>query len=575
MHKGIKSYYVLIVIFVGILVLGTYHVSRKSGYYVDEGMTLFLANGQYNGAVTSVTEYGFTDFLSTYVWKDNITATVRNVYNMLQEVLHAGNYSEEGTVEWYDAARKMLQGESTWISGETLYEQISVTEQTRFQYPQVYLNQMLDVHPPLYYMLVHTVFSVWAGEYFDFYLFGINIVLLLGTCAVLYCTVIRFWNNMAAAVLAVALYGFSQGFFSCALYFRMYAMETFFVLLTLWLHLYMKEKHWELRKWEWLRLDAIVLLGFMTHYYYILFMIPLFIVTVCRMWGGEENRQKLWIYFRNMLCTGIVSLVIWPFSVYHIFFGYRGTEAMANFNFHGILNKLALYGTIFAQAFFFDSTVVLVLVLFAMLVYCIWRWGKYGEKLQNWQEIVIPSIVYGIIVIKIAPAVSDRYVMCLFPIIGLLMAIVLTNIISVLMEGSKTHGIILLVGGIYVICSVCFTTPNYLYLERKDNKLGIEEEKRREMNCLMIADEDYRGFPEAYKLAQFHQVMVVRQADLALLTVNKPQDSTMDILVYVYNCPESEELLISASQMLSKDYSGVQQISSDIEGFEAYIFKGK
>ena len=574
MHKRINSHYMLIIILVGILVLGTYHVSRKSGYYVDEGMTLFLANGKYNGAVTSITEYGFTDFLSTYVWRGNITSTVRNVYAMLQEVLHAGNYSEEGTVEWYDAARKMLQGESNWISGEELYEQISVTEQTRFQYPQVYLNQMLDVHPPLYYVVVHTVFSVCGGgNYFDSCLFSINITFLLGTCVILYCMVKRFWNSVATAGLAVALYGFSQGFFSCALYFRMYAMETFFVLLTLWLHLCMKEKHWELRKWEWLRLDAIVLLGFMTHYYYILFMLPLFVVTACRM-RGKENRAKLWIYVRNMVYTGIISLFIWPFSVYHIFFGYRGTEAMSNFNFHGILNKLASYSTILARAFFFESTVVLVIVFFAMLLYCIWRWKKYGEKLQNWQEIVIPSIVYGMIVIKIAPAESDRYIMCLFPIIGMLMAIVLTNMINALAQGLKAYGVMLFVGGIYIICSVCFTTPNYLYLERKDNKLGIEEEKRKEMNCLMIAYDDYMGFPEAYKLAQFHQVMVVGQADLALLTVNKPQDGTRDILVYVYDCPELEEILISAAQMLSKDCSGIQQISSDIEGFEAYIFHG-
>lgn len=43
---------------------------------------------------------------------------------MLKEVRNAGNYSgissSGGTVTWYDAGRKLLQGESTWISGEEL-----------------------------------------------------------------------------------------------------------------------------------------------------------------------------------------------------------------------------------------------------------------------------------------------------------------------------------------------------------------------------------------------------------------------------------------------------------------------
>ena len=43
------------------------YINEKSGYYIDEGMTLFLSNGNYNGAVTSESEYGFVDFLNTFV----------------------------------------------------------------------------------------------------------------------------------------------------------------------------------------------------------------------------------------------------------------------------------------------------------------------------------------------------------------------------------------------------------------------------------------------------------------------------------------------------------------------------
>ena len=154
-----------------------------------------MANGQYNGGVTTQSEAGFQDFVKEYVLRDSFSATVSNVKEMLQDVMGAGNYSQEGTVEWYDAARKMLQGENNWMDGEELYRQITVSPDERFDYLQVYINQAMDVHPPLYYFIVHTVFGIFAGSYLDAYLFGINLFFLLGTCVVLYRMAEELWNR--------------------------------------------------------------------------------------------------------------------------------------------------------------------------------------------------------------------------------------------------------------------------------------------------------------------------------------------------------------------------------------------
>ena len=105
----------LVCLMLGVLIVNTYYLGQKSGYYVDEGMTLFLANGHYNGAVTSKSDSDLTDFLKTFVLKDSVGSTISNLVQMLKELTTAGNYSEEGTVEWYDSARNMLQGERTWM----------------------------------------------------------------------------------------------------------------------------------------------------------------------------------------------------------------------------------------------------------------------------------------------------------------------------------------------------------------------------------------------------------------------------------------------------------------------------
>lgn len=79
--KKTKEKILLGIILAGIFVMSSYYLSQKSGYFIDEGMTLFLSNAHYNGAVTSKSEYDFEDFLSTFVWRDTLTETIKNVWN--------------------------------------------------------------------------------------------------------------------------------------------------------------------------------------------------------------------------------------------------------------------------------------------------------------------------------------------------------------------------------------------------------------------------------------------------------------------------------------------------------------
>ena len=56
----------------------------------------------------------------------------------------------------------------------------------RFDYASVYYNQTQDVHPPLFYFLLHTVCSLFPGSFTKWTGLGMNFVLLGGTLAALY-----------------------------------------------------------------------------------------------------------------------------------------------------------------------------------------------------------------------------------------------------------------------------------------------------------------------------------------------------------------------------------------------------
>ena len=57
----------------------------------------------------------------------------------------------------------------------------------RFDYAQVYENQIIDAsHPPLYYALVHTVCSFFPGVFSKWLAYSINVLAMAGILIMLY-----------------------------------------------------------------------------------------------------------------------------------------------------------------------------------------------------------------------------------------------------------------------------------------------------------------------------------------------------------------------------------------------------
>ncbi len=557
-----------IILFV-ILCVNVRFLGMKSGYYVDEGMTLFLANGHYNGAVTSRSEYGIDSFIRTYIMKEgeNPLQAVQNIWRMLNELIHAGNYSTEGTVKWYDDARRMLQGNTEWVSGEELFQEMVAVKGERFQYMQVYLNQAMDVHPCFYYILVHTVFSVFSGIYSDAFLFGINIVFLIMTCLVMYLMVKECMEDEGAAFLSVILFGFSQGFASCAVYFRMYAVLTFFVVMTLYLHLKLQNKQEvSIGKGSRIALGTTVLLGFNTHYYYILFLFPLFLLMCVRL---RKKGALCRSYIKCMIATGFISLIIWPFSIYHIFFGYRGTEAVSHVFADGLLNRLFAYTEELGQAFFAGNTWIGSVLLLASVIFCLMVWYRRRSDKGLIMGMIVPCIVYFVFIAQIAPVVSDRYIMCLFPYIAILMAITVSGIIGILCKNRGRMIVTFILGMAYAVVISFLNVPNYLYLEQRGKELALYEDKRA-YNCVMLGFDHGQGFPAARKLSDFGQIIVAGQQEIDSITA--PKHMATGTVVYVWEGLELPKCLEELEKKMGLSASYIE-LDSDIESFRAFLYE--
>ena len=169
-----------------------------------------------------------------------------------------------------------------WISGKAFSDYLTASGHAH-EYLNVYENQIADVHPPLYYLFVHAVCSVfrdppftkWTGIGLNLFFFSLTQLGLLLLSARLLSDGERL-TLTPSALLPGLLYGLSAGAASSVVFIRMYAMMTMWAV---WLALALAalwvggQTVWRMRA-----LAAVLIAGFLTQYY--------FVVLACMLCGA-------------------------------------------------------------------------------------------------------------------------------------------------------------------------------------------------------------------------------------------------------------------------------------------------
>lgn len=119
-----------------------------------------------------------------------------------------------------------------WNDQSVITDAMTVRYGEEFTYQKVYRNQVSDVHPPIYYFLVHTMSSIFADSYSKWIGLSLNIAfLLVGICLV---AALAYWisqGDRALSLAAALAYALSPGTITSVMLIRMYLLLSLFVLL--------------------------------------------------------------------------------------------------------------------------------------------------------------------------------------------------------------------------------------------------------------------------------------------------------------------------------------------------------
>lgn len=309
-----------------------------------------------------------------------------------------------------------------WKPGSEIYNEFAVLPGEQFDFGTVVRMQTYDVHPPFYYLLLHGVCSLTPGIFSKWSGLALNLFFFIGSWMLL---ALLAWRMAGAgreegeqeeaadrrfrqlAVLGIILlFGFNPAVYSGIMLVRMYMLLGFWVPAATWLHVRSLQERKRDRRF-FVPLAAVVYLGFLTHYYFAVYLFflaaamefyLLFETAEHRTWG---QKWKDCILYAAVVIGSLAAAVLsYPACLGHIFRGYRGTEAMGAFfdpgntwgrlNFFvGLLNEYAFGGLLFV--------LILVLAVLAITAWALQRLkrsalqSESGIRGQKPSEISKPS----------------------------------------------------------------------------------------------------------------------------------------------------------------------------------------
>lgn len=433
----------LLAVILCLLLMGV-GISRKEGYHMDELLSFELADARYNPWIVPTQPVGrLAKYVNEEIQGDSLGETVANLKDTVTDVLRNRGNSK---LLSYKAD---VYEEPVWITDRQFRDYVTVDGSDAFDYLSVYFNVKDDNHPPVHFMLLHTMSSVfqrtlspWLGCTINLVCLGITLWLLLRLGRQIADIFDLEGKGRQLGILAVLLYGMSTGALASVLLIRMYCLLSCLCVALFSVHV----EKWKNREFDKKNkgLIALTVLGFLTQYFFLFYCILLAAVTAVILLYHRRKKEFL-CYVRSMVIAAVIGLGLFPFAISDVFSSGRGTEALENLasGLTGYGQRLLSFGRILADRtvggpLFLGGCVIGGILLLWQLIRTI-RAGKQNvtEKDEKTEPqtgtgkpelvamSVIPVVGYFLLASRMSPYLVDRYIMPLFPFAALLLALLL------------------------------------------------------------------------------------------------------------------------------------------------------
>ncbi|UOQ87041.1 hypothetical protein [Gracilibacillus salinarum] len=417
---------------------------------------------------------------------------------------------------------------------------LTTTEESNFDYEQVWQNQANDVHPPFYYVLIHTISSFMPGEFSKYIGIAVNmffnglIILLLFKFSML------LTNNRNIAYITSLFWAVNPGVISDMMFIRMYIMTMFFCLLISYIHLKHVQTVNTYSYKFYLALFFVSLTGILTHYYFLIFTF-----FICALFVFYLLVRKRWmdllIYIGTYVGILISAIGVFPYIYRHIFGGgQRGAESMENFmNINDYLISVKTFWQIISNSLFggylFISIVAIVLMFLVAILFKRSQSVEITTSLSKIIYLFSACCLYFLLISNIAVYTVERYIQPIFPILVLMFVCLLYH--AVMYYLNRTNSLYILSAFLIIICiNGYWHTTSFEYLIKNSEEALNVAEQYQEKNVVYLYDRNWKIPTNYMELANYKSVTFYDRNDLAPFYQNTNYE---EFVLYIHSEDES------------------------------------
>lgn len=456
-----------------------------------------------------------------------------------------------------------------WHSKEYFDEYLIISEDEATNLAPVYNNQMEDYHPPFYYLLLRIASSFTIGSFTKWTGLILNLIIFVACDIMVYFIGKILFRNKNYALLLVTFYGFSKFSMENTLFIRMYQLLELQMLLL---------AHWGLKNYyqkdlklkEIFKFIILVVLGTLTHYYFIIFLIGISIIFIIKYLRKKQ--------FKN-LAKFIIAFAIAQILIALIFPAYTN-QLMGNTDRSS--NKILtpegrwiLYAerekeyleVLDNNMFNIKISYIMIAIVVLAIVLLVINLIKNGKKKVRFKInrriniILIPTIFYWLVISLTSPYIDVRYILpiCVFILISIMF--ILKKELQMIIKNKKIVLILML-----IIC-ICYINPLWgnkeLQYQYKGSKEKIENiEKYKDIPCIYI----YRP-ADVLKNTFNYDINYVRQFENVYI-MEDTKFTTQEVEKALEGIDISEGIIIMGRD--NKITLMIQEVVQELEDFNNY-----
>lgn len=359
-----------------------------------------------------------------------------------------------------------------WIDGQTFNDYLTVQPDERFDYRHIYENLKIVEHPPLYFLMLHTVCSFFPDSFDKWHAGQINILLFILIYIALFKLSELMLNDSRLALCCVALWGFSEIGLDTVVFLRMYILQTLFSICLIYETVKMLKENKAFGKQLFLTF-LYSFLGILTQYNSIFFSFFVALV-VCLIMLKRRNYRLMFGFGGIMALSVIMLFVVFP-PAYDVLFGsMRGRQVISNivhsgmgngdsvmaFLFQVERNLFVLAETLFAHFFVFNAVngKIITFAMIMLITLCVYFKVKISESTAALLCILVCYIIY-LLFMPYMHIFHGRYYMNIMPFLAIMIVIAANK----LLEAAGTNR------NIKAAIIAIFVAANALCLNFSDN----------------------------------------------------------------------------------------------------------